>query len=136
MRLPGAFRPAERGVLFVGPLATRDTNLYVLNGPGIEIANLDQAKKSGRIATVAKYYSGQMLAAENVTNTVSNSGREGIFHWAGPVGSNSAILDATPAEVVASWQATLDQLKKDGTCAKIYRDHLPDAELGDLLDRQ
>jgi polar amino acid transport system substrate-binding protein len=56
---------------WVGPLVTLDTNLYALKGSGIEIANLDQARKAGKIATVSKYYSEQMLAAENFTNTVS-----------------------------------------------------------------
>jgi polar amino acid transport system substrate-binding protein len=64
---------AERKGLFqwVGPLVTLDTNLYALKGSGIEIANLDQARKAGKIATVSKYYSEQMLAAESFTNTVS-----------------------------------------------------------------
>jgi polar amino acid transport system substrate-binding protein len=64
---------AERKGLFhwVGPLVTLDTNLYALKGSGIEIANLDQARTAGRIATVAKFYSEQMLAAENFANTVS-----------------------------------------------------------------
>jgi polar amino acid transport system substrate-binding protein len=64
---------AERKGLFqwVGPLVTLDTNLYALKGSGIEIVNLDQARTAGTIATVAKYYSEQMLAAENFTNTVS-----------------------------------------------------------------
>jgi polar amino acid transport system substrate-binding protein len=64
---------AERKGLFqwVGPLVTLDTNLYALKGSGIEIANLDQARTAGRIATVAKYYSEQMLAAEHFTNAVS-----------------------------------------------------------------
>jgi len=64
---------AERKGLFhwVGPLVTQDTNLYALKGSGIEIANLEQARTAGRIATVSKYYSEQMLAAENFTNTES-----------------------------------------------------------------
>jgi polar amino acid transport system substrate-binding protein len=64
---------AERKGLFqwVGPLASQDTNLYALKGSAIEIANLDQARKAGKIATVSKYYSEQMLAAENFTDTQS-----------------------------------------------------------------
>jgi len=64
---------AERKELFhwVGPLVTVDTNLYALQGSGLEIANLDQARKAGKIATVSKFYSEQMIAAENFTNTVS-----------------------------------------------------------------
>lgn len=64
---------AERKELFqwVGPLVTLDTNLYALKGSRIEIANLDQARKAGTIATVTKYYSEQMLADENFTDTES-----------------------------------------------------------------
>jgi polar amino acid transport system substrate-binding protein len=64
---------AERKELFhwVGPLATVDTNLYALQGSGLEIANLDQARKAGKIATVSKFYSEQIIAADNFTNTVS-----------------------------------------------------------------
>jgi polar amino acid transport system substrate-binding protein len=64
---------ADRKGLFqwVGPLLTLDTNLYALKGSGIKIVNLDQARIAGKIATVAKYYSEQMLAAEDFTNTVS-----------------------------------------------------------------
>jgi polar amino acid transport system substrate-binding protein len=64
---------AERKGLFqwVGPLVTQDTNLYALKESGIEIANLDQARKAGKIATVSKYYSEQMLAEESFTNTES-----------------------------------------------------------------
>ncbi|HMA10615.1 MAG TPA: ABC transporter substrate-binding protein, partial [Steroidobacteraceae bacterium] len=39
----------------------------------------------------------------------------------------------TPAEVVHAWQATLDDLKRDGTFERIYRRYLPDADLRDLL---
>ena len=64
---------AERKPLFqwVGPLAVLDTNLYALKGSGIAIANLDDARKVNRIATVAKYYSEQMLDKEGFTNTQS-----------------------------------------------------------------
>jgi polar amino acid transport system substrate-binding protein len=64
---------AERKELFqwVGPLVTLDTNLFALKGSGIEIANLDQARKAGTIATVTKYYSEQMLAEEKFTDTES-----------------------------------------------------------------
>jgi polar amino acid transport system substrate-binding protein len=69
---------AERKPLFqwVGPLAVLDTNLYALKGSGIAIANLDDARKVGRIATVAKYYSDQILAKEGFTNTRSYPNRE------------------------------------------------------------
>jgi polar amino acid transport system substrate-binding protein len=64
---------AERKELFqwVGPLVAQDTNLYALKGSKIEIANLDQARKAGQIATVSKYYSERMLAEESFTNTES-----------------------------------------------------------------
>ena len=64
---------AERKGLFqwVGPLVAQDTNLYALKESGIEIANLDQARKAGTIATVSKFYSEQMLAEESFTNTES-----------------------------------------------------------------
>lgn len=69
---------AERKGLFqwVGPLVVQDTNLYALKGSRIEIANLDQARKAERIATVSKYYSEQMLKAEGFTNTESHPDRE------------------------------------------------------------
>jgi polar amino acid transport system substrate-binding protein len=47
----------------------------------------------------------------------------------------SAISRDTPADVVRAWQSTLDSLKKDGTFEKIYRRYLPNADLGDLLER-
>ena len=50
--------PERKGLFqWVGPLVAQDTNLYALKGSGIEIANLDQARKAGRIATVSKFYS-------------------------------------------------------------------------------
>jgi polar amino acid transport system substrate-binding protein len=69
---------AERKPLFqwVGPLAVLDTNLYALKGSGIAIANLDDARKLGKIATVAKYYSEQILEKEGFTNTQSYPHRE------------------------------------------------------------
>jgi polar amino acid transport system substrate-binding protein len=69
---------AERKGRFqwVGPLAVVDTNLYALKGSGIQIANLDQARKAGRIATVRKYYSEQVLKDEGFSNTESFPDRE------------------------------------------------------------
>lgn len=69
---------SERKDLFqwVGPLVVLDTNLYALKGSRIEIANLDQARKVNRIATVTKYYSEQMLKQEEFTNTQSYPDRE------------------------------------------------------------
>lgn len=46
-----------------------------------------------------------------------------------------AISKDTPTDVVQAWQSTLDGLKKDGTFEKIYRRYLPNADLGDLLER-
>lgn len=68
----------ERKALFqwVGPLAVLDTNLYALKGSTIEIANLDQARQVDKIATVAKYYSEQMLRKEGFANTESCPDRE------------------------------------------------------------
>ena len=68
---------AERKGLFqwVGPLAIQDTNLYALKGTTLRIANLGQARKAGRIATVSKYYSEQMLGEEGFTNTESHPDR-------------------------------------------------------------
>ena len=69
---------SERKNLFqwVGPLVVLDTNLYALKGSRIEIANLDDARKVNKIATVSKYYSEQMLQEEGLTNTQSHPDRE------------------------------------------------------------
>jgi polar amino acid transport system substrate-binding protein len=69
---------AERKGRFqwVGPLAVVDTNFYALKRSGIQIANLDQARKAGRIATVRKYYSEQVLKEEGFSNTESFPDRE------------------------------------------------------------
>jgi polar amino acid transport system substrate-binding protein len=69
---------AERKPLFqwVGPLAVLDTNLYALKGSGLAIANLDDARKVNKIATVSKYYSEQILQKEGFTNTQSYPDRE------------------------------------------------------------
>ena len=73
---------AERKKLFqwVGPLVVLDTNLYALKGSGIEIANLDDARKVNKIAAVSKYYSEQMLKAEGFANTQSYPDRETTIH--------------------------------------------------------
>jgi len=44
-----------------------------------------------------------------------------------------ALSLGTPEEVVRAWQASLDELKKDGAFETIYRRYLPHADLGDLL---
>jgi len=44
-----------------------------------------------------------------------------------------AISKDTPLEEVKAWQLTLDDMKKDGTFEKIYRNYLPEVILDDLL---
>jgi polar amino acid transport system substrate-binding protein len=98
---------SERKELFqwVGPLAVLDTNLYGLKGSGIEIANLDDARKVGRIATVSKYYSEQMLKSEGFTNTESYPDRETTIRQ---------LLDGK-VQLVASGNTEIpDALKKAG----------------------
>lgn len=153
---------AERKPLFqwVGPLAVLDTNLYALKGAAIRIANLDDARKLGKIATVAKYYSEQILAKEGFANTQSYPNREATVRelLEGNVqllaSSNlemSAALKkagrsmddvetvftlstdlfyiafskATSPERVARWQDALDEMKRDGSFAKVYARWLP-----------
>lgn len=64
---------SERKNLFqwVGPIAFLDTNFYARKDSGIKIGNLDEAKRVGKIATVAEYYTEQMLKKEGFTNLVS-----------------------------------------------------------------
>jgi len=153
---------AERKELFqwVGPLVTLDTNLYALKGSGIEIANLDQARKAGTIATVTKYYSEQMLAEENFTDTESCPDRatslRRLLHGEVPlvVASNTempaalehmgapqdavknvftlstdlvfiAFSKGTSPALVTRWQQALDAMKRDGTFASIYARWFP-----------
>lgn len=153
--------PARKPLFqWVGPLAVLDTNLYTLKGSRIAIANLDDARKLGRIATVAKYYSEQILQQEGFTNvrsypdrvaTVralldgdvaalasSNLGMPAALETAGASMDdvvNAFTLstdlfyiafpkDASPA-LVARWQEALDSMKHDGTFARIYAAWLP-----------
>lgn len=53
---------------WVGPIAVLDTNLYALKGSGTDIKILDDAKRVGKIATVADYYTEQILKKEGFTN--------------------------------------------------------------------
>ncbi len=53
---------------WVGPIAAVDTNFYALHESDIRITNLDDARKSGNIATVEDYYSEQVLREEGFTN--------------------------------------------------------------------
>jgi polar amino acid transport system substrate-binding protein len=153
---------AERKPLFqwVGPLAVLDTNLYALKGSGIAIANLDDARKVDRIATVAKYYSDQILAKEGFTNTQSYPNREATVRAlldgkvqllaSSNLGMPAALkkmggsMDdvetaftlstdlfyiafskGTSPQRVARWQDALDEMKRDGSFAKIYAKWLP-----------
>ncbi|MFA5354989.1 MAG: transporter substrate-binding domain-containing protein, partial [Thermodesulfovibrionales bacterium] len=154
---------SERKELFqwVGPLAVLDTNLYALKGSRIGIANLDEARKVNRIATVSKYYSEQMLREEGFTNTQSYPDRETTVHklldgtvqlvasgnteMPASLKKNGASMDdvrnaftlstdlvyiafskGTSPELVARWQEALDEMKRDGSFAKIYASWLPD----------
>jgi len=61
---------------WVGPINTMDTNLYALKGTGLQIRTLDDAKSAGKIATVADYYSEQMLKKEGFSNLDSQPNEE------------------------------------------------------------
>jgi polar amino acid transport system substrate-binding protein len=142
------------------PLAVLDTNLYALKGSAIKIANLDDARKLGKIATVAKYYSEQILEKEGFTNTQSYPNREatvralldgkvqllassnlGMPAALKKMGGSMADVETvftlstdlfyiafskgtSPARV-ARWQDALDEMKRDGSFAKIYARWLP-----------
>jgi polar amino acid transport system substrate-binding protein len=56
---------------WVGPVTVLDTNLYAVRGSGIRIHTLEDAKQVKQIATVADYYSEQMLQQEGFTNLKS-----------------------------------------------------------------
>src|SRR5512139_2835551 len=153
---------AERKPLFqwVGPLVVQDTNLYALKGSGIAIANLDQARKIGKIATVSKYYSEQVLKEEGFANTQSYPDREttvrklldgtvqllassnlGMPAALRKMGGSMddvetaftlstdlfyiAFSKGTSPQRVARWQDALDEMKRDGSFAKIYAKWLP-----------
>lgn len=153
---------AERKPLFqwVGPLAVLDTNLYALKGSGVAIANLDDARKVSKIATVAKYYSEQILQKEGFTNTQSYPDREatvcelldgkvqllassnlGMPAALKQMGGSMddveiaftlstdlfyiAFAKGTSPQLVARWQDALDGMKRDGSFAKIYARWLP-----------
>lgn len=45
------------------------------------------------------------------------------------------ISRGTPPEIIEKWNAALDDMKKDGTFEKIYRDYLPHADLDILLKK-
>jgi len=44
-----------------------------------------------------------------------------------------AISLGTSPEMVKKWQSVLDEMKKDGTFEKMYRNYIPNADLNDLL---
>ncbi len=58
---------------WVGPITVLDTNLYAVRGTGIRINTLEDARRVNRIATVADYYSEQMLQQEGFTNLQSHA---------------------------------------------------------------
>ena len=45
-----------------------------------------------------------------------------------------AISLGTSPEMVKKWQSVLDEMKKDGTFEKMYRNYIPNADLNDLLN--
>lgn len=145
---------------WVGPVASVETNLYALKGAQIHIANLEDAKSAGIIATVADYYSEQLLEAEGFANTRSapdrvtslrhllngdvqlvasaNTELPAALEKAGAsirdvknvftVSTNLAYIAfsrGTSPELVARWQAALDDMKRDGTFSRIYARWLP-----------
>lgn len=145
---------------WVGPLASVETNLYALKGAQIRIANLEDAKNAGTIATVAGYYSEQLLRAEGFANTRSYPDRaaslrqllEGKVQLVASANTELpaaleragasmhdvqnvftlstdlayiAFSRGTSPELVARWQAALDDMKRDGTFARIYARWLP-----------
>jgi polar amino acid transport system substrate-binding protein len=61
---------------WVGPLATLDTNLYAVKGSGIDIRTLDEARSAGAIATVAGYYTEQVLKQAGFRNLRSHPDEE------------------------------------------------------------
>jgi len=86
--------PARKPLFqWVGPLAVLDTNLYTRKGSGIAIANLDDARRLERVATVANYYSEQILQQEGFTNTLSYPDR---------VATVRALLDGKVAALASS----------------------------------
>jgi len=102
-----AVMTAERKALFqwVGPMVVQDTNLYALKGSAIKIANLDDARKVNRIATVSKYYSEQMLKAEGFSNAQSYPDRETTLR---------KLLDGTVQLLASSNTEIPAALKKTG----------------------
>lgn len=145
---------------WVGPVASVETNLYALKGTQIQIANLDDAKSAGTIATVTDYYSEQLLKAEGFANTRSapdrvTSLRQLLNGDVQMVASANTELPAalekagasirdvknvftvstdlayiafsrgTSPELVARWQSALDDMKRDGTFARMYARWLP-----------
>ena len=56
---------------WVGPVTVLDTNFYALQGSGIVIKTLDDAKKVASIATVTDHHTEQVLKDEGFTNLQS-----------------------------------------------------------------
>jgi polar amino acid transport system substrate-binding protein len=152
--------PRKYMAQWVGPLVSLDNNLYALKASNIQIANLEDAKKAGRIATVNKYFSEQLLKDEGFTNTQSYPDRATTLRQlldgkvqmvvsantempaalekigasmddvknAFTVSTDLAYIafsKGTSPALVARWQAALDEMKRDSSFAKIYAKWLP-----------
>jgi polar amino acid transport system substrate-binding protein len=91
--------------------------------------------------SVRRLMSGEVQLAVFTDITVADIAREAGYSLAdlepvlavGRTHFYVALSRDTPADGVAKWQATLDQLKQDGTFERIYRRSLPDAEIGGLV---
>jgi polar amino acid transport system substrate-binding protein len=152
--------PRKHMAQWVGPVVSLDNNLYALKVSNIQIANLEDAKKAGRIATVTKYFSEQLLKDEGFTNTQSYPDRATTLRQlldgkvqmvvsantempaalekigasmddvknAFTVSTDLAYIafsQGTSPALVARWQAALDEMKRDGSFARIYAKWLP-----------
>lgn len=152
--------PRKHMAQWVGPVVSLDNNLYALKVSNIQIANLEDAKKAGRIATVTKFFSEQLLKDEGFTNTQSYPDRATTLRQlldgkvqmvvsantempaalekigasmddvknAFTVSTDLAYIafsQGTSPALVARWQAALDEMKRDGSFARIYAKWLP-----------
>jgi len=57
---------------WVGPIGTNTTYIYTRKGSGIEIHNLEEAKKISSIGTVSSWFSDQYLREQGFSNLVSD----------------------------------------------------------------
>ena len=100
---------AERKDLlqWVGPITILNTNLYALKGSGIAVRTLDEARKAGKVAAVAEYYSTQSLKSEGFTDLViyadEESALRGLLNGeARLLVSNNTVLPALLKKVGAA----------------------------------